>query len=237
MAEYPWVSDACAAAMIAVALYCVARLALSLITSKSTRRDADAVHGVMAVSMAGMFQPALATGHSGLWVLVFSASALWFGWGVLHEWDHLDSGHALGSQLNHLVMCAAMVYMLLVMGSGASGSPRGAGMLAMDHQAAAPSPFLAIMLAVLLLGDVALNAVIRLVPVAPAPDSGRALVGAMVSGSALPRPAVPDHSGPVHGPQRARRLLGTPGGLAPRSALFCQLVMSLAMGYMLVTLS
>ena len=245
MGNHPWVSDFLAAAMLAVSAYCIARLVVSFRSPGVTQRDSDAVHAVMGVSMAGMVVPSLSSASNGAWILVFSGSAVWFGWKVLHDSDRVAGGsHPLGSHLTHLLMCVVMVYMLLVMDwSGSMQASHGAGMLEMGGTSTSGLqwPLFAVVLTVLVFGDVAINAALNLRRLAP---TGRISVGelTMAQGSepgyvrgasagqnqnqsSSVRPD--DHAGPTH----------RSGALAPRSAALCQLVMGLVMGYMLVTLA
>src|SRR5580698_3216778 len=92
----PLLSDVLAALMLAVAVYCLGRLFVSLTSRRTTQRDADAVHAVMGVSMAGMLTPSLAAVPNPLWVLVFGASILWFGWRVVHDSDTESVGRPIG---------------------------------------------------------------------------------------------------------------------------------------------
>ena len=245
MGNHPWVSALLAAAMLAVAVYCIARLVLSFRSSGVTQRDTDAVHAVMGVSMAGMLAPLLTAAPGGLWVLVFSTSALWFGWKVLHDSNHeFVGGHPHCSHFTHLLMCAAMIYMLIVMDwTGSMHYSHGAGLLAMATAgtSASPWPLLAVVLTVLLIGDVAFNAVLnlrQLVPLPAVPFGELAMAEADEPGTARGGSSVDSNvqqgnvqlrvrQGPAH----------TSKVLAPRSAVVCQLVMCLVMGYMLVTRS
>jgi hypothetical protein len=244
MGNHPWVSDFLAVAMLAVAAYCIARLVVSFRSRGVTQRDSDAVHAVMGVSMAGMLVPSFSSAPNGPWILVFSGSALWFGWKVLHDSDRVAvGGHPLGSHLTHLLMCAAMVYMLLVMDwSGSMHGSHGAAMLAMGATSrGAQWPLLAVALTVLLFGDVAINAALnmrRLVPTERVPvgemamaqggELGYAVGASNGQGDDQPNNVPLDvHAGPTD----------ISNVLAPRSAVLCQLLMGLVMGYMLVTLA
>jgi hypothetical protein len=245
MGSHPWVGDFLAVVMLAIAAYCIARLVVSFRTRGVTQRDSDAVHAVMGVSMAGMLVPSLSSAPNGLWILVFSGSALWFGWKVLHDSDRADvGGHPLGSHLTHLLMCAAMIYMLLVMDwSGSMHVSHGVRMLAMGGTSTSGSqwPVFAVVLTALIFGDVAINAALNLRRLGP---TGRISVGELAmtqggepgyvrgasdgQGNDQSDNVPPDvHTGPTH----LSRVL------APRSAVQCQLVMGLVMGYMLVTLA
>ena len=231
--------------MLAVAAYCTARLVVSFRSRGVTQRDSDAVHAVMGVSMAGMLVPSMYSASNGLWTLVFSGSALWFGWKVLHDSDRVAVGsHPLGSHVPHLLMSVAMVYMLVVMDwSGSMHASHGAPMPAMGATSTGGSewPFFAFVLTVLLLGDVAIDAGLslrRLVSTESVP------VGelAMAQGA---EPGYARRASNSQGDARSSNVaLGVHRGptrisnvLAPRSAVLCQLVMGLVMGYMLVTLA
>lgn len=245
MGNHPWVSDFLAVAMLAIAAYCIARLVVSVRSPGVTQRDSDAVHAVMGVSMAGMLVPSFSSAPNGLWLMVFSGSALWFGWKVLHDSDRVAvGGHPPGSHLTHLLMCVAMLYMLIVMDwNGSMHASHGVGMLAMGGMSTrgAQWPLLAVVLTALLVGDVAINAGLnrrRLVPtqLAPVGELSMAQVGepGYVLGASGGQRDDPLSNVPldVHrGPTRISNVL------APRSAVLCQLVMSLVMGYMLVTLA
>jgi hypothetical protein len=222
----PMLSDTLAAGMLSVAVYCVGRLVYSFRTRRATERDADAVHAVMGVSMAGMLAPTLAAVPTGIWLFVFSASTLWFGWRAVYGADRAaQAGDALGQHVPHLLMSAAMVYMLIVAEWG--GSMSGSGMAAMS---AVRWPLLTVALAALLLGDGALTF----------SRSVRQLVPAVAGDGPVTR-ADPDEVAPgsesqgtvlvqVEAPARAAQVL------APRAVMVCQLVMSVAMGYMLLSL-
>jgi hypothetical protein len=227
----PLLSDLLTALMLAVAVYCVGRLVLSFGARRAAERESDVVHAVMGVSMAGMLTPALAAVPSGLWVLTFCASTLWFGWRLVSEADRkVIGGHALSQHLPHLLMSGAMVYMLVVVewtGSAVSGAGSMAGMSGMSGMAgAARWPLLTIGLAVVLLGDGALSFGLTLRQLmARLPDGGLAMVptGGSDGRSAAAR----------FDPRPSRRPATV---AAPPWVMVCQLVMSLVMGYMLVSL-
>jgi hypothetical protein len=221
-------SDILAALMLAVALYCVGRLVFSFGSRRTTDRDADLVHVVMGVSMAGMLAPSLAAGPTGLWVLAFCASTGWFGWRVVRDAEgDRAAAQPLGQHVPHLLMSGAMVYMLVVVAwSGSTGLSHRVSMagmsMSMGGSGAARWPLLTVALAVLLLGDGALTfgRNLRQVP-APLVHASMVPEGAVPSSVALEvRPTVTSGS----------------SVLAPRSVMVCQLVMSLVMGYMLVSL-
>jgi hypothetical protein len=236
MGDHLWaLSDVLAAAMLLVAVYCTGRLVFSLGSRRAAPRDSDVVHIVMGISMAGMLAPSLAVASSGLWVVVFSASAVWFGWRVAHEAEREELGsHVLGQHLPHLLMSAAMVYMLFVaQWSGSMGDAHGTALLTMG---AARWPSLTVTIAVLLLGDGVLAfglSLRQLVPQIPGGGWALARVGDRHH----------DRRGPGGGPsvragETSKEMTTTAArALAPRSEMVCQLVMSLAMGYMLLSLA
>jgi hypothetical protein len=240
MGDRWWVlSDILAVVMLSVAVYCVGRLALSFGPHRSTQRQSDAIHAVMGVSMAGMLMPSLSAVPTGPWILVFSASTLWFGMRVVRDADRADAGsHAIARHLPHLLMSVAMVYVLIVAEwNGSTSSSHGAAMV-MGGTAGLGSarwPVLTVALAVLLLGDGALTFgrdLRRLAPVGAAQVAMTPVATAQVS------MATAAGSGAARANPSGR--LGFPSGaaptLAPRSVMVCQLVMSLAMGYMLLSL-
>ncbi len=75
-----WLADILAAVVIAVALFSAARLAAARGRQRRCEVDADGVHVLMGIAMAGMFVPQLATLPDPVWAAVFAAGAGWFGW-------------------------------------------------------------------------------------------------------------------------------------------------------------
>jgi hypothetical protein len=245
MGDHVWgLSDLLAGTMLLVAAYCVARLVLSLRPRIRTRRDADIVHAVMGVSMAGMLAPSLAAGPTRLWVLIFAASTVWFGWRVARDADSEGVGtYSLGQHLPHLLMSAAMVYMLIVVAwSGSMPMPQGAGMMAMGAAgtSAAPWSILTIALVVLLFGDGALafgRSMRRAIP-QPRRAVAQPRVGTLWA-AMVERPGPPSEGTAPDAAVLVDVRQGEGHGvsvLAPRSVMVCQLVMSLVMGYMLLSL-
>jgi hypothetical protein len=230
-------SDLLAGLMLGVAAYCTGRLVLSLRSRARTERDADVVHAVMGVSMAGMLAPSLAAGPTAMWVLIFSASTVWFGWRVVHDADRSPGADPRGQHPPHLLMSAAMVYMLVVLAwSGPMGASQRAGMLTLGATgtSAAGWSLLTIALAVLLFGDGALTFVHNVRRVVPQAQ-GASLSVALTEQPGLAPGGVPQES-PLLVDQR-RGVAQRSTTLAPRSAMVCQLVMSLVMGYMLFMLT
>ena len=216
MAGSPWLTGALAAVMILLALYSTGRLAISVLRRRETEFDADGVHAVMGVAMAGMFLPRLSPLPSGAWEAIFGIGAAWFGWrSVRARRGSARAGWRCRHPLPHLVECVAMLYMLLALsGSRADGPAPGMPMPGMGGPGSAGRlPALALVLALFMIGYV-LWAADQLTALA----RGRAAVAV---GSPARDPA------------------GLRGGpvLAPRLAASAKIAMGVTMGYMLVLMA
>jgi hypothetical protein len=75
-----WLAGAFAAVMIVIALYSASRLAASRWQRRETEFDADGVHVVMGVAMAGILVPRLSPLPASAWEAVFGIAAAWFAW-------------------------------------------------------------------------------------------------------------------------------------------------------------
>src|SRR5260221_5988614 len=73
-----WLDGAFAALMLLVAVCCAARLALGRLRDRVTELDADGLHVLMGVAMAGMFEPLLNPFPDVAWRA--AAAAAWFAW-------------------------------------------------------------------------------------------------------------------------------------------------------------
>lgn len=238
MFDHPAISDLLAAAMLGVALYCVTRLVLSFSGARVTERSTDVVHAVMGISMAGMLVPSLSALPTTVWVVLFSGSALWFGWGVFQD-SVVIRRQPFGSHLPHLLMCVAMMYMLVAMDWSGSGHSSGTSNMSMSGLSGHGTtwPLLAFALTAILVSDVALNAAVTLRRLAP--TSSLPVRALAMAQSGLDEIDIRGSSGGTHRDEHVA--LGGPNShghlLAPRSAVLCQLVMCLVMGYMLVSMS
>jgi len=240
VAGLSWLAGPLAAAMIAIAVYCAGRLACARMWRRLTEVDADGLHLVMGVAMAGMLVPRLSLLPGRGWEAVFGAAAAWFAWQSARAGRGIPgTGWRCRHPVPHLVECAAMLYMLLAVPRPRPGS-RALLMPGMSGSAAVASfPALAAVLALFMLGYV-LWATDQLASLArartarsPAWDHPRipitpgALAVAGPAGTARP-PAASGaagswHGHPAHGPV-----------LAPRLAACYKIMMGLTMGYMLV---
>jgi hypothetical protein len=214
-----WLAPGVAALMLAVAACCVVRLAIWRRYGRGIEPDTDAVHVLMGVAMAGMLEPRLSPVPPLAWRGVFAAAAAWFAWrairarGRRHEPGRWRCAHPAP----HAVECVAMIYMLLPahpavrepsMSMPAMSGPGGA------------NPALALILAMFMLGYVLwtadqLTTFSRAIPV----TAGSAQ-------AALARAA----------PAQAAPARAATAVLAPRLAACYKIAMSVAMGYMLITM-
>ena len=78
-----WLAGGLAGLMIAIAVYCASRLAVSRLHGRYTELDTDGLHAVMGVAMAGMLQPQLTAVPVTAWSAVFATGATWFTWAVV----------------------------------------------------------------------------------------------------------------------------------------------------------
>ncbi|MBV9095071.1 MAG: DUF5134 domain-containing protein [Streptosporangiaceae bacterium] len=220
-----WLAAIFAALMLVVAAGCACRLAVSWLHGKDTERDADGLHVGMGVAMAGMLEPRLIPVPGFAWAAVFAAGAAWFSWRAIRAGG--GAGRAgCAHPVAHAVECAAMVYMLLPVGSWPSGRGSGMAMPGMSRDATAGNPALTVVLALFMLGY-AVWAIDRLASssgaVPAAAGAGRSSVAAVTT----PAAARAEVAGTTGHPRSA---------LAPRLGVCCTIAMAVTMGYMLVVM-
>jgi hypothetical protein len=180
-----WLTDIFAALMLAVAAYSASRLVAARRWRRPTELDADGVHVLMGVAMAGMLVAGLRFLPAVPWEAVFAVSAVYFAW----EFGRLRRGAGVSPwrcphPVPHLVECGAMVFMFLLIPLAASG--HGSGMSAMGGagMSTAESRFslLTLLLALFMFGYVMwLGNGLTLPVLAPAvaePAGARPVVGA-----------------------------------------------------------
>jgi hypothetical protein len=233
MAAPSWLAGTFAAIMILTAAYSASRLAFSRLRGRATELDADALHMVMGIAMAGMLVPWLHLAPNSAWAAVFGIGVTWFGWRALPARGPVPPRLSHSRYpVPHLVECAAMIYMLLP----GHHPPGGPGMAMPGMGAAAGSqqgfPALAVILALFMLGylvwttDRLTSRTARSTITTAAPGSGG------------------DHVAPVPADVRAPAAIsastprpndkdGKPA-LAPRLAACTKIAMSLTMGFMLI---
>ncbi len=239
MAGPVWLTGIFAAVMITVAVYCSGRLVVARRSRRPTELDTDGGHIAMGTAMAGMLVERLRVLPAGAWEAVFVAGAIWFGWRLLLLRRGAPSGPwRCLHPMPHLVECAAMLYMFLVLPASlaARSTPGGMGSMA-GSAAGSRFSLLALVLALFMFGYVVWLGD-RLSARAPALAVPLARYRALVVNSATgPRAeasgpaAQPPTSGCPSSDARSGR-----GFLAPRCAVLCQLAMGLTMGYMLIML-
>jgi hypothetical protein len=211
MAGPSWLADTLAATMIVIAVYCAGRLVASRRWQRQTEADADGLHAVMGVAMAGMLVPKLSPLPSGVWEAMFGGAAAWFAWRAAR----VRHGRAAGRwhcpyPVPHLVECGAMLYMLAaVPGSLPAGLSTGMAMPGKSTSlgAAGNFPALAVVLALFMIGYVVWTA-----------DRLSSMTRTKIAMTA-----------------RRGDLAGRPM-LAPRLAACHKIAMGIAMGYMLIVM-
>jgi hypothetical protein len=229
-----WLAGGLAALMIAIAVYCAGRLAVSRLRGQDTEVATDGLHVMMGVAMAGMFEPRLTLIPGAAWRAVFAVAAAWFAWQAIRAGRRPSARYAHPAA--HAVECAAMVYMVLPVGSWPSGRGLGMTMPGMSQDTTAGNPALTLILALFMLGYV-LWAVDRLAVLSRARAAATPRLAAATRPplAALTVPATvgilgPPGPGPTADPRRP------PGGtaLAPRLAACYKIAMAITMGYMLI---
>jgi hypothetical protein len=226
-----WLAGGLAALMLLVAASCTARLVIWRLRGRPTEPDADVLHVLMGVAMAGMLEPQLSPVPGTIWQAVFATAAAWFGWHAIGARGRRTPGSwRCAHPAPHAVECAAMVYMLQP--ARQAGHAPAMTMPGMSGTPALANPALALVLALFMLGYI-LWATDQLTALSRA--SGRAR-GQRHAGAREPVAVTepPATSSPLTSPAAARA--GTArAALAPRFAACYKITMSIAMGYMLIT--
>jgi Domain of unknown function (DUF5134) len=245
MAGPSWLAGLAAAAVIAIAIYCAARLAASWLRRRETESDADAIHVLMGTAMAGMFVPRLGTLPAPAWEAAFAIASVWFAWQAIRaRRGRARSPWQCPYPVPHLVECAAMLYMFLALRGTRPAGPGTAmpGMAAGPAGAAGTFPALAVLLALFMVGYVLWTTDQLTSPAratAAAAPGGAARYPMTHPGPSSGLSAARTQDAPA-GPGAASAPRGRPGDppgppmLAPRLAACSRIAMSIAMGYMLV---
>jgi hypothetical protein len=218
MTGQAWLTTPLAAVMIAIAGYCASRLAVAYRWRCQTELDADGTHAIMGAAMAGMLVPRLDPGWNAAWVVAFGAAGTWFAWQAVR----VRRGAAVGRwqcphPVAHLIGCAAMLYMFLAVPAQEAAGHEPTATMGTSAAARGYLPVLAVVLALLLFGDVVLTTD-RLTPGAPKPA-----VSSLPATATPPSPIGAHRLGPA-----ARRVL------SPRLAACCRIAMAITMGYLLI---
>ena len=228
-----WLTGIFAALMLAVAVYCAGRLIAARRWRRPTAVDTDAGHVVMGVAMAGMLVASLRVLPAVSWEPVFGVGAVWFASQALRaRRGSLTSPWRCAHPAPHLVECAAMLFMFLVLPALPAQSA-GAGMAAMSASGPASRfSFLTLILALFMFGYV-VRVTDRLTVHAPAlavqPAGPVSPVSPVSLVSPAPGPAADARSADTAAAARHERPY-----LAPRCAALCKIAMGVTMGYMLI---
>ena len=205
----------------------------------------------MGVAMAGMLVSGLHTLPAGTWEGVFAAGAAWFGGQTLRARRKATASspwrclHAAP----HLVECAAMLYMFLLLPAARNTAARLGAMTGSPNESG--FSFLALLMALFLLGYVVwlgdrltvrtpgLALAGQLPAASTIETSGSAASSPAATGCAGTAPGRPAPGRPAPGrPAPGRPAPGRPAPgrphLAPRCAVLCKIAMGITMGYMLI---
>jgi hypothetical protein len=224
MTSPAWLAGTLAALMILVAVAAAGRLCWRRLRARRVDADVDALHVLMGIAMAGMFEPSIGFVLAVAWQVAFAVAAAWFAGQMVRQRRGTAGRSRHSHPAAHLVECGAMIY---VFWPSAPGRLM-ASMPAMSGHAGviAGNPAIALVLAGGMLGytvwaiDQLLSRV-RLTAV-PAGADGTGCRGDSVTASARRTDL------------RQNRAAGSL--LAPRLAALQKITMGLAMGYMLLTM-
>lgn len=243
MAGPSWLAGLLAAAMFLTAGYAASRLAASRVLRVATEADTDALHALMGTAMAGMFLRPLRLLPSTAWAVVFGAAAAWFAANAIHARRAAARPWQCQFPVPHLVECIAMLYMLLAL--PASQHTSGMAMPGMAAPGTAVRfPALALVLALFMLGHLlwttdrlAGRARASRAPAATPRSQHRSLATVVAATSS---PVAAGLASPTGTPGAAQappphRPAGHPL-LAVQFAECSKIVMSITMGYMLITM-
>lgn len=224
-----WLAVVLTAVMLLIAAGSATRLALWRLRGRDAEPEADVVHLLMGVAMAGMLEPVLSPVPATAWRIVFGAATAWFGWRAVRvRWHSRGASRPAGDRRRdwecahpapHFVECAAMVYMLVPAGTGGNALTAMPGMAS---AAAAANPAVVIVLALFMLGYILWTA-----------DRMASEFRARSAAAGL-RPAAP--GGGVKAAPAPGTTLVTQAALITQAAACSKIAMSLTMGYMLLTM-
>ena len=227
-----WLAAAVAALMLLIAASCAVRLVISRSRGRATETDADGLHVVMGVAMAGMLEPRLGLLPGIAWQAMFAAAAAWFGWQAIRARRRRPGGWRCAHPAPHAVECAAMIYMLLPARS--AGHAAAMTMPGMSGPAAAGSnPAVALVLALFMLGYI-LWATDQLAALSPLRQATAGHWRGAASQAPAPHQQAPACEPPAPSPAAADGRRAASAALAPRLAACSKIAMGAAMGYMLI---
>jgi hypothetical protein len=141
-----WLAAIVGVVMIIAAIAALIRIVVAWRTRKATDFEVDIHNVLMGVSMAGMFIPSLLLVTVGpsttAWLIVWILITVWFGVSVIRGASRRAAGHRFtGHHLPHLVMSGAMIYTLAAMaGSGGAADAAHAAHAGMSDMSSAGGP-------------------------------------------------------------------------------------------------
>jgi hypothetical protein len=128
MIDPSWLAGTLAGLVLATALYCVGRIAVSLLAGRRIELDADLTHILMGIGMAGMFVTRLAILDSTVWAVVFGLVTAWYAARVILEGARSGSRRTgLRHHAGHTVSALAMLYMFLAIPTSAATASSSTG--------------------------------------------------------------------------------------------------------------
>ena len=224
-----WLAGILAALMILVAAAAAGRLCWWRLPARRAEADADTLHVLMGIAMAGMFEPGIGPVPAIAWQAVFAAAAAWFTAQTIRRRGGTGTTATHSHPAAHVVECGAMLYMLWPTGASrhVSSMPAMAG----HPGVIAGNPAIALVLAVGMLGYIvwAIDQLLsraRSAPARTAAAAGTDDMGTRRDAGTRPNRNTAD--------PRANGTADSP--LAPRLAACQKITMGLAMGYMLLTM-
>jgi Domain of unknown function (DUF5134) len=150
-----WLTAGFAGLMLLIAGSCAVRVVTLRRRSQVTKPEADVLHVLMGVAMAGMLEPQLSPLPDSVWRAVFALSAAWFAWRAVSSRLRRRIGgaasfHDAQHAAPHAAMSVVMVYMLVPGRSAGSGLRMA--MAGMSGSGLAANPAVALLLVVFMLG-------------------------------------------------------------------------------------
>ena len=211
----PWLAAIFGALVFVGAMVALVRVVVAWRTRRATDREIDIHNVLMGVSMAGMLIPSLRIVTVGpsttSWLIVWILTTIWFAVSVIRNTGPNDTRQKLARHhVAHLVMSGAMVYMLAVTGSASGGPVSGHDMSGMGSGGLA-FPTLDYAFVIFMVGYAVL--VIDRLPQVAVASSARTVEDSRLAASPVP--------------------VRVPVPVAPRLAEVTNIVMAIAMGYML----
>jgi hypothetical protein len=141
-----WLAAVLAGLMLLISACCAIRLGFWQLRGRAADPQADVLHVLMGVAMAGMLEPRIAPVPHAVWLGVFGVAAIWFGWQAIRARSRSRLARSgCAHPAPHAVECAAMLYMLLP-------SRPAVTMAGMGGSGFAANPALTLVLALFLLG-------------------------------------------------------------------------------------